>query len=144
MMCGLIVLKQWSFQLISFIIYLKFPLCLCVCQGSAVLPCLSGWSGGSSHVKDMQSISAARGVMSLWSRRPTTAGPTTRSVTLTHSRWRTSTATSLMPTRLYHKGKMLGRGGILFHKQNQELATYELLFFLFPSATNISSHKRNA
>lgn len=72
--------------------------------------------------------------MSLWSRRPTTAGQTTRSVTLTHSRWRTSTATSPMPTRLYHKGKTLGREGILFHKHNQEPGrqSVDVFFFFFP------------
>lgn len=98
---------------------------LTLCQGSAERPCLSGWSGGSSHVKDMQLISAARGVMSLWSRRPTTAGLTTRSAMLTRSRWRTSNATSPTPTRLYHKGKKKKKDKtqILFHKHNQELRT---------------------
>ena len=101
---------------INFVMHYTLSLCASPpCQGSAGRPCLLGWSGESSHVKDMQLISAAQGVMSLWSRRPTMAGLTTRSVMLTHSRWKTSTATSLMPTRLYHKGKVLGRGGILFH-----------------------------
>lgn len=76
-------------------------------------PFLLGWCDESCHAKDMQSISVARGVMSSWSRRPTTAGLMTRSAMLTLSRWRTSTATSLMPTRLFHKGKMLGSRGIL-------------------------------
>lgn len=110
MMCGLIVsraviLLTRSFFPPDLMCFFSVSVRLTLCQGSAERPCLSGWSGGSSHVKDMQLISAARGVMSLWSRRPTTAGLTTRSAMLTRSRWRTSSATSPTPTRLYHKGK---------------------------------------
>lgn len=42
---------------------------------------------------------------------------------LTRSRWRTSTATSPMPTRLYHKGKTRGGGGIPFHKHDRQPRT---------------------
>lgn len=118
---------------------------LTLCQGSAELPCLSGWSGGSSHVKDMQLISAARGVMSLWSRRPTTAGLTTRSAMLTRSRWRTSSATSPTPTRLYHKGKkkkdktLSWKGGSYFTNTTRSWGLkVRLSFFCFFSRSPFS------
>lgn len=104
-MCGLTVLKRLP---INFSFAWKFPLCPSR-QASAAPLCPSAWSGESSRARDMQLISVARGVMSSWSRRPTTAAPTTRSAMLTRSRWRTSTATSPMPTRLYHKGKTRGK-----------------------------------
>lgn len=118
-MCGLIVLKRLPMNL-SFA--WKFLLCPSR-QASAVPLCPSAWSGESSHARDMQLISVARGVMSSWLRRPTMAGPMTRSATLTRSRWRTSTATYPMPTRLYHKGKTRGSGGISFHELDREQRT---------------------
>lgn len=118
-MCGLIVLNRLPINFSPAWTFLLWP----SPQASAVRLCPSAWSGESSHAKDMQLISVARGVMSSWSRRPTTAGPMTRSATLTLSRWRTSTATSPMPTRLYHKGKTQGSAGISFHQLDQELRT---------------------
>lgn len=117
---------------------------VCVCQGSAVRPCLSGWSGESSHVKDTQLISAAPGVMSLWSRRPTTAEPTTRSATLTRSRWRTSTATSRMPTRLYRKGKMLEEEGFYFTNiiRSWKEKVWTMFFFLSLTAYRFCTQKK--
>lgn len=93
----------------------------------------------------MQLISAARGVMSLWSRRPTTAGLTTRSAMLTRSRWRTSSATSPTPTRLYHKGKkkkdktLSWKGGSYFTNTTRSWGLkVRLSFFCFFSRSPFS------
>lgn len=79
--------------------------CLLHFQHSAVLPCPLAWSGESSRVRATPSISAVQGATSSWLRQQTTAAPTTRSVMLTLSRWKMSTATSPTPTKSYRKGK---------------------------------------
>lgn len=79
--------------------------CVPPSQHSAVLPCPLAWSGESSHARATPSISAAQGVTSSWLRQQTTAAPTTRSVMLTLSRWKMSTATSQTPTKSFRKGK---------------------------------------
>ncbi len=76
-------------------------------QPSAVQRCRSVWCGGSCHVRVTPSICAAPGVMSSWSKPPTTAAQTTRYATPTPSRWKTLIATSRMPIKSYLKGKSL-------------------------------------
>ena len=143
-----VVLLYWSsdpFNSLVCIICLKFPLCLCV--SVRVQPCCLAFRAGQEGAL-MWRICNRSPLPGEWCHydRDGQLRPNRR-----QDLWRwpiPDGERQLLPPRCLQdyitKVKRWAEEGSYFTNKTRSWQHYELLFFLFPSATNISAHKRNA